>query len=63
MDRYPLAIRPFYTMPCPDDPRYSNSYDMFIRGQVRRRPRPPGLLPSLFIFGAPASWKAVSRLN
>jgi len=33
MDRYPAAIRPFYTMPCADDGRYSNSYDMFIRGQ------------------------------
>ena len=33
MDRYPSAIRPFYTMPCEDDRRYSNSYDMFIRGQ------------------------------
>ena len=33
MDRYPSAIRPFYTMPCQDDERYSNSYDMFIRGQ------------------------------
>lgn len=28
-----ISIRPFYTMPCHDDPRYSNSYDMFIRGQ------------------------------
>lgn len=33
VDRYPSAIRPFYTMPSPDDPRYSNSYDLFIRGQ------------------------------
>ena len=33
MDRYPSSIRPFYTMPCEDDSRYSNSYDMFIRGQ------------------------------
>ncbi len=31
--RYPLAVRPFYTMPCPDDPNYSNSYDVFIRGE------------------------------
>jgi len=31
-DRYPLSARPFYTMPCADDPRFSNSYDMFIRG-------------------------------
>jgi len=33
MDRYPAAARPFYTMPDPKDARFSNSYDMFIRGQ------------------------------
>jgi aspartyl-tRNA synthetase len=33
LHRYPLAIRPFYTMPCKDDTRYSNSYDIFIRGE------------------------------
>jgi len=33
MDKYPLAVRPFYTMPCPNNPALSNSYDMFIRGQ------------------------------
>ncbi|KDD76372.1 class II (D, K and N) tRNA synthetase, partial [Helicosporidium sp. ATCC 50920] len=33
LHRYPAAIRPFYTMPCPDDARYSNSYDIFIRGE------------------------------
>ncbi|KAL6643668.1 hypothetical protein ACP70R_018434 [Stipagrostis hirtigluma subsp. patula] len=31
--RYPLAVRPFYTMPCSDDPTYSNSFDAFIRGE------------------------------
>ena len=31
--RYPLCIRPFYTMPCADDNRYSNSYDVFMRGE------------------------------
>jgi aspartyl/asparaginyl-tRNA synthetase len=30
--RYPLAVRPFYTMPCYDNPAYSNSFDVFIRG-------------------------------
>ncbi|VAI88551.1 unnamed protein product [Triticum turgidum subsp. durum] len=30
--RYPLAVRPFYTMPCYDDPAYSNSFDVFMRG-------------------------------
>ncbi|KAF4548562.1 tRNA synthetases class II (D, K and N)-like protein 1 [Elsinoe fawcettii] len=44
LDRYPLAIRPFYTMPASDAPAftegsadpnsgYSNSYDFFMRGQ------------------------------
>eukprot|EP00741_Cyanophora_paradoxa_P005242 tig00000865_g5082.t1 len=33
MDQYPLAVRPFYTMPNPNDKRYSNSYDLFMRGE------------------------------
>jgi len=33
VDRYPLSVRPFYTMPCSDDARYSNSYDVFLRGE------------------------------
>ena len=33
MDHFPAAARPFYTMPCPEDPRFSNSYDMYIRGE------------------------------
>jgi len=33
LDKYPLAVRPFYTMPDPENPKYSNSYDMFIRGE------------------------------
>uniref|UniRef100_A0A1I8ASV2 Aspartate--tRNA ligase, cytoplasmic n=1 Tax=Steinernema glaseri TaxID=37863 RepID=A0A1I8ASV2_9BILA len=33
LDKFPLAVRPFYTMPDPEDPRYSNSYDMFMRGE------------------------------
>ncbi|CAD6240651.1 unnamed protein product [Miscanthus lutarioriparius] len=33
LHRYPLAVRPFYTMPCPDNPAYSNSFDVFIQGQ------------------------------
>jgi len=33
LDKYPSVIRPFYTMPDPDDARFSNSYDIFIRGQ------------------------------
>jgi len=33
LDKYPLAVRPFYTMPDPDNPLLSNSYDMFMRGE------------------------------
>ncbi|XP_012255412.2 aspartate--tRNA ligase, cytoplasmic [Athalia rosae] len=33
LDKYPLAVRPFYTMPDPNNPRASNSYDMFMRGE------------------------------
>uniref|UniRef100_A0ACD5VP27 Uncharacterized protein n=1 Tax=Avena sativa TaxID=4498 RepID=A0ACD5VP27_AVESA len=33
LHRYPSAVRPFYTMPCYDDPAYSNSFDVFIRGE------------------------------
>ncbi|EDV25004.1 Aspartate--tRNA ligase, cytoplasmic [Trichoplax sp. H2] len=33
LDKYPLAVRPFYTMPDPNNPKQSNSYDMFMRGE------------------------------
>jgi nondiscriminating aspartyl-tRNA synthetase len=33
MDKYPLAARPFYTMPDPENAKLSNSYDLFIRGE------------------------------
>eukprot|EP00924_Labyrinthula_sp_SR-Ha-C_P000389 snap_masked-scaffold_25-processed-gene-5.33-mRNA-1 protein AED:0.10 eAED:0.10 QI:0/-1/0/1/-1/1/1/0/597 len=33
LDKFPLTPRPFYTMPCPENPNLSNSYDFFIRGQ------------------------------
>lgn len=40
MDKYPLSIRPFYTMPDPEtypskppEEQLSNSFDMFMRGQ------------------------------
>jgi len=33
MDKYPLSVRPFYTMPDPNDTKLSNSYDLFIRGE------------------------------
>ncbi|XP_001606085.1 aspartate--tRNA ligase, cytoplasmic [Nasonia vitripennis] len=33
LDKYPLAVRPFYTMPDTANPKASNSYDMFMRGE------------------------------
>lgn len=33
LDKFPLKVRPFYTMPDPHDSRWSNSYDMFMRGE------------------------------
>ncbi|EEY70401.1 aspartyl-tRNA synthetase, putative [Phytophthora infestans T30-4] len=33
LDKFPLAVRPFYTMPDPTDKRWSNSYDIMIRGE------------------------------
>lgn len=33
LDKFPLAVRPFYTMPDPRDAKWSNSYDMFMRGE------------------------------
>ncbi|GCF00384.1 aspartate--tRNA ligase dps1 [Zygosaccharomyces mellis] len=33
LDKFPLEVRPFYAMPDPEDPRYSNSYDFFVRGE------------------------------
>lgn len=31
--KYPISARPFYTMLCKEDPRFTNSYDFFIRGE------------------------------
>ncbi|KAI0633761.1 aspartyl-tRNA synthetase cytoplasmic [Trametes polyzona] len=33
IDKFPLEVRPFYTMPDPEDKRWSNSYDFFLRGE------------------------------
>jgi aspartyl-tRNA synthetase len=33
VDKFPASVRPFYTMPDPNDPKVSNSADFFIRGQ------------------------------
>ncbi|OEH78321.1 putative aspartyl-tRNA synthetase [Cyclospora cayetanensis] len=31
--KYPAKVRPFYSMPCPNDPKYSNTFDVFMRGE------------------------------
>ncbi|KAG4429325.1 hypothetical protein IFR05_015193, partial [Cadophora sp. M221] len=33
LDKFPASARPFYTMPDPGDNRYTNSFDIFMRGQ------------------------------
>jgi len=33
LEGYPTKVRAFYTMPSTDNPNYSNSFDVFIRGQ------------------------------
>lgn len=33
LDKFPRSARPFYTMPDAEDPRYTNAFDVFVRGQ------------------------------
>lgn len=33
LDKFPAVVRPFYTMPDAENPKFSNSYDFFIRGE------------------------------
>jgi len=33
INKFPKAVRPFYTMPDPDNSRWTNSYDLFLRGE------------------------------
>ncbi|KAJ9111491.1 hypothetical protein QFC22_006518 [Naganishia vaughanmartiniae] len=33
LDKFPTEVRPFYTMPDPEDKKWSNSFDIFVRGQ------------------------------
>ena len=33
LDEFPMVVRPFYTKSHPDDPKLSNSYDFFMRGE------------------------------
>lgn len=33
LDKFPASVRPFYAMPDPLDDRFTNSFDIFMRGQ------------------------------
>lgn len=33
IDKFPTSARPFYTMQDPENPTYTNSFDVFVRGQ------------------------------
>merc|ERR1712217_546706 len=33
IDKFPKDTRPFYTMPDPEDARWTNAYDVFLRGE------------------------------
>lgn len=33
LDKFPTSARPFYTMQDPENPTYTNSFDIFVRGQ------------------------------
>ncbi|CAD6974506.1 unnamed protein product [Tilletia controversa] len=33
IDKFPASARPFYAMPDKDDPKWTNSFDFFLRGQ------------------------------
>ena len=33
LDKFPRSARPFYSMPDPEDPHYTNAFDIFVRGQ------------------------------
>lgn len=33
LDKFPKAVRPFYTLEDPEKPGYANAYDLFLRGE------------------------------
>jgi len=33
LDKFPVSVRPFYTMPDPENENFTNSFDIFMRGQ------------------------------
>mmetsp|Transcript_68525 Transcript_68525/g.198825 ORF Transcript_68525/g.198825 Transcript_68525/m.198825 type:complete len:752 (-) Transcript_68525:60-2315(-) len=60
IDKFPKDTRPFYTMPDPADPRWTNAYDIFLRGEeitsgAQRIHDPKMLLEKVEEFGIPAA--------
>jgi aspartyl-tRNA synthetase len=33
IEKFPASVRPFYSLPNPEDHKYTNSFDIFLRGQ------------------------------
>ncbi|XVF48104.1 hypothetical protein PTKIN_Ptkin03bG0164700 [Pterospermum kingtungense] len=56
LHRYPLAVRPFYTMPCYDNPLYSNSFDVFVRGNQQDQSFSRIMDLDLFLFHCMATF-------
>eukprot|EP00415_Alexandrium_ostenfeldii_P000732 UN0732 len=60
IDKFPKDVRPFYTMPDPNDVRWTNSYDVFLRGEeitsgAQRIHDPTMLAKQCEAFGIPVS--------
>lgn len=60
IDKFPKEVRPFYTMPDPVDPRWTNAYDIFLRGEeitsgAQRIHDPKLLVEKVEAMGIPAS--------
>merc|ERR1712151_1156208 len=60
IDKFPKDTRPFYTMPDPTDARWTNAYDVFLRGEeitsgAQRIHDPKLLVEKVEAMGIPAS--------
>mmetsp|Transcript_96905 Transcript_96905/g.301663 ORF Transcript_96905/g.301663 Transcript_96905/m.301663 type:complete len:779 (-) Transcript_96905:86-2422(-) len=60
IDKFPKDCRPFYTMPDPRDARWTNAYDVFLRGEeitsgAQRIHDPTMLAQKCEAFGVPVS--------
>ena len=62
-----MQVRPFYTMPSPSNSQYSNSFDVFIRGEEiisgAQRVHDPTLLTGTAEHVLSASCAFVSRMS